>query len=805
MAINSRIHILKYNTYFDRIYKKEDTIQAYDQYLLYDKTNNPGIFNVDFKPTDGVSTSQIINWNGDEPNYLVVTDISNTETVISRWFVMECTRIRSGQYQLSLRRDVIADNIDSILDSTAYINKAIVPDENYLIYNQEDITTNQIKANEILLKDDTKSAWLIGYFAKNYSADNATNLSFTGATIFPDYNKNDWAYKNYIDTPIYKKAGYDFDFAMTAISGLSAVNQIYRNFSVDNTAEYFSGTNYRVRDDLSFKKWLNNNKLSITAKINENIDIIRPNIVTNLEIYNGLLQDEGKILYDSTADKYYKIKVNRTTTYNFVNIINKDVTANLYNYLSSEFYNCPYRNTKFDSSPSFRIRYIYDTLIPTLEEITSPSYNITIPKTDIREHLKDAPYDMFAMPYSDDIVLKLTNVPDLNNSTSIKTINVNKLSSLQVAQNLVETMGTSVVYDLQLLPFCPFSGYIMSDNQLIASYKEGRTALIYNSKKDAINCIFFCTASSGTKNIILDEPLTFTNKKIENQCNTYRLVSPNYNGQFEFNLARNNINELSYFNVDFTYIPYNPYIHINPPFSGLYSLNGKNFNDARGLICQGDFSVAYTSNQWINYQVQNKNYQNIFNRETQNLDYNHKLDLTQNVVESIFGATSGAASGASIGAVGGPIGAAVGGIIGGASSLLGGAADIGISEAKYGESMKYRKDIFNMKLDNVRALPTSIAKTTAFTANNKIFPILEFYTCTETEKEVVANLIANSSMKVGSIDKISTYIGNTWSYKNIQSRGYLSCQIIKLGNLSLDSHMQYTIFDEMEKGIYFGG
>ena len=803
MAINSKIHILKYNTYFDRIYKKEDTIEAYDQYLLYDKSNNPGIFNVDFKPTDGVSTSQIINWNGDEPNYLVVTDISNTETVTSRWFVMECTRIRSGQYQLSLRRDVIADNIDSILDSTAYINKAIVPDDNDLIYNQEDITTNQIKTNEIPLKDDTKSAWLIGYFAKNYSADKATDLSFTGATIFPDYNKTDWAYTNYIDRPVYKKAGYDFDFAMTIVSGLSAVDRIYRNFSIDNTAEYFHGTNYRITNDLSFKNWLNNNKLPITAEINENIDIIRPNIVINLAIYNGLLQDEGKILYDSTADKYYKIKINRTTTYNFVYIENKDATASLYDYLSTAFYNCPYRDVRYDRSPSFRIRYKYDTLIPTLEEITSPSYSTTIPKADIREHLKDAPYDMFAIPYSDDIVLKITNVPDSNNSTTIKTINVNKLSALQVAQNLVETMGTSVVYDLQLLPYCPFSGYSISDNQLIASYKAGRTALIYdNNKTDAINCIFFCTASSGTKKIILDEPLTFTNKKIENQCNTYRLVSPNYNGQFDFNLARNNINELSYFNVDFTYIPYNPYIHVNPPFGGLY---GKNFNDARGLICQGDFSVAYTSNQWINYQVQNKNYQNIFNRETQNLDYNHKLDLAQNIVGSIFGSASGAASGAAIGALGGPIGAAVGGIIGGASSLLGGAADIGLGEAKYGESMKYRKDIFNMQLDNVRALPNSIAKTTAFTANNKIFPILEFYTCTEIEKEVVANLIANSSMKVGSIDKISTYIGNTWSYKNIQSRGYLSCQIIKLGNLSLDSHMQYTIFDEMEKGIYFGG
>ena len=135
MAINSRIHILKYNTYFDRIYKKEENITAYDNYLLYDKGNNPGIFNVDFKPNDGVSATQIINWTGDEPNYVVVTDIVQTENIVSRWFVMECTRIRGGQYQLTLRRDVVADNIDAISSSTAYIEKAIISDDIPLIYN----------------------------------------------------------------------------------------------------------------------------------------------------------------------------------------------------------------------------------------------------------------------------------------------------------------------------------------------------------------------------------------------------------------------------------------------------------------------------------------------------------------------------------------------------------------------------------------------------------------------------------------------------------------------------------------------
>ena len=176
----------------------------------------------------------------------------------------------------------------------------------------------------------------------------------------------------------------------------------------------------------------------------------------------------------------------------------------------------------------------------------------------------------------------------------------------------------------------------------------------------------------------------------------------------------------------------------------------------------------------------------------------HKYEMIQGGIQSIAGVVQGAVSGAALGGVGGAI-------AGGVASLAGGIADQVMNQKLYNEALDYKQDLYGMQFGNIKALPYTLTKTTAFTYNNKIFPILEFYTCTDTKKQVVANLIANSSMKVGSIDKISTYIGNTWSYKNIQSRGYLSCQIIKLGNLSLDSHMQYTIFDEMEKGIYFGG
>lgn len=103
--------------------------------------------------------------------------------------------------------------------------------------------------------------------------------------------------------------------------------------------------------------------------------------------------------------------------------------------------------------------------------------------------------------------------------------------------------------------------------------------------------------------------------KLDNECNMYRIVSPNYQGEFEFSVAKNN--GVDFFNVDCSYKPHNPYIHVNPNFKGLY---GKDFNDGRGLICNGDFSFGMISDAFTNYELQNKNYQAIFNRQIQNMD-----------------------------------------------------------------------------------------------------------------------------------------------------------------------------------------
>ncbi len=291
--------------------------------------------------------------------------------------------------------------------------------------------------------------------------------------------------------------------------------------------------------------------------------------------------------------------------------------------------------------------------------------------------------------------------------------------------------------------------------------------------------------------------MTVSDKKIENECDFYRLVSPNYNGQFEFSAAKNG--GVQFFNVDYTYLPYSSYIHVNPDFGGLY---GQDFNDARGLICQGDFSIMYLSDAWINYQIQNKNYNNIFDREIQNMDTIHGIENTQ---KRIAGAINAAATGSMVAAAGsgiiGKVVSAGAGVIAAGASYAGAEADIYFGDKIYQENKSYKKDIFEYSLDNVRALPNSIAKTTAYTENNKIFPVLEYYSCTDEEKNILANEIAQRGMTIGSIDYLRAYATNTWEYKGIIARNFIKAQLIKTD--IEDNHIADVLSTELAKGLYF--
>lgn len=87
------------------------------------------------------------------PDYAVVAD--DAGNLVSRWFVVDYTRTRNGQYQVSLYRDTIADSNEELQNATVFVDKANVPDNNPLVFNNENLDLNQVQVAEYLLKDNT--------------------------------------------------------------------------------------------------------------------------------------------------------------------------------------------------------------------------------------------------------------------------------------------------------------------------------------------------------------------------------------------------------------------------------------------------------------------------------------------------------------------------------------------------------------------------------------------------------------------------------------------------------------------------
>ena len=197
----------KFNNYFNRIIVKYDTLAKYqegtDSYVAYTGIN--------FNYNDGIITEIIIGSEGQQisgspidwdetgsPDYLVCYDtVNNTDTIKSRWFVTESQKTRLGQYRLVLKRDSIADHMDEVTSATSFIEKGTVTDINdSAVYNKEEITTNQIKSDEFLLKDETQCGWVVGYVAQqNTTVDSdghivVNDTSFTAQDI-PGVEAND--------------------------------------------------------------------------------------------------------------------------------------------------------------------------------------------------------------------------------------------------------------------------------------------------------------------------------------------------------------------------------------------------------------------------------------------------------------------------------------------------------------------------------------------------------------------------------------------------------------------------------------
>lgn len=803
------VSIYNFNNYHNRQVKLSEDFGT----SIYVETGD----NVNFNPGDGVATQvtvgRVMNPYSGTGDYFVYCEDNINPT--SRWFILEANRTRGGQYQLTLKRDVAVDYYDAIVTADTFIEKAILPENNPLIFNKENISVNQIKKAEYLLRDVTQTAWIIGYLDRKYPA---TTLNLQSMDVIADIDLGDkdistWNLFDYVEgfggeKKLYGRSEantFYFEVLKTPISGTGIQYQTWINYNKGSTsyeANPYLDTpvDYTVSVGNAFDTWVANNKVDIQSIVSRYRDLYF-DVDSQPALYNNTLGLDGQVI--KASGTYFKITINQKNNEEFRSKITTDKSGNyLLTWLKNKFSNAPHEG---EGSPTFMLQSFYQNLTITLEEIgaTTDTYKVDIPEPNKRLHLKDAPYDMFCIPYMSG------SVYDSFNSTSTSQT---KSQVLNVVQSMAQQIGKDNLYDLQLVPYSPmtgFEGYYDSGKDVVDLYFKGtdtkRTTYIQTSGgKDAIP-MFWATASSGSLSLRVRDVKDFSiqTKKMVSECYMARLVSPNYNGQFEFNPAKLSFNPTYtvpfLFNVDFTFIPYSPFIRVSPIFGGLY---GSPFTDARGLICGGDFSIAYMSDAWVNYQVQNKNYNVIFDREIQNLETQYKYQNLQNRIGIGVGALSGAVAGGTMGSMGGPMGTAVGAVTGAAASLAGGIADYNIAKQLQAENLDYKRDMFGYQLDNIKALPNSIAKTTAYNAINKIFPSLEIYECTEEEKVAVAKKIAWNSMSVGIIDKVENYLGNTFTYKDITDKGYIKGKLIRI-DIKDDNHIIEDIADELNRGWYF--
>ena len=782
------VNFLKFKNYYSRELKRFDTIAEYEPYLVGQ------IADFNFNPNDDISATVDQVTEIPDCDYIVMTDynVLGVPEIVSRWYIIEAKRELKSYYTLTLFRDVLADFWNEIKEAPAFIEKAIIADSDPLIFNKENVRTNQIKQSETLLKDNLETAWICGYVKKDYP----------GATIeieanpIADLDKATWGMDSFINKSLYnfnnqdtyyfyaldKNAGetwYEFAYKYTLTASgwkledyngpLNNLNEgyvnikytdIYKILSFLNTSYGFAGIHsVAVTDIYSASNGYSAQDYSKVIALN-----------------NKTLQDNG-IFYTINAPANHALNtpkiVSGTTLFNYFNDIYSNTT-----YFSSYVGNPTHTQVSLDST---RL---------TLTPIASGKYTITIPAATARNHLSDAPYDMFCIPYDAAHL-------EIRDQDQTYSPNWSKAQAISFAQGIAEKLSNQYLIDLQVLPYHPDPTNIKLESRpwgptlkFIMQGDDPTFNLITKADKSAAGVITWATKSSGTKNIW--NPIATTNKKLDNQTRFYRLCSPNWNGQFEFTPEMVG-DKLSYFNVDYTYLPYQPYIHVAPIFEK-GSMYGDDYNDARGLICGGDFSITYLSDRWAEYKVQNKNYENIFLRQIQNMEVQHKYGMIDAAIGAAVGTAGGALTGATLGKAGG--------IAGGIASALGGAADLAIKQSLHNEAVDFAKDNFQMQIENIQALPDSISKVTAINENNKVYPVLECYDCTEKEKTALANKIRYNGMTVGIIGTISEYINNSWSYNGIHDKGYLKGYFIQIPKLSNDYHLVSTISEEFNKGVY---
>lgn len=410
---------------------------------------------------------------------------------------MEWYKNREDQYVATLKRDVICDHYDAILEAPTFIEKGFVNDpENPLLYNKENNVFNQIKKSEKLIKDETGVAWVVGYIPRDAFTDDFKTIR---GTSYADITANievaditQWGPYAYQTTPYQGYLQLDWietQYSNRLVEYISTYVTTKRKLYSDAS---YGAEDYGSRTTSHLALYKDNNGVNIYQGINR----------TMVNRWVGYLNSEhhgpvdasyqrelqalnGQIIKDTGSNLAYRIQIVEEDSGLETNLYNQNVrdelTAQISNYLSGS-----------PDNGSFSYKYTIPKFRVVLQQIATSIY-MTIPKADSRLHLTDAPYDMFCIPYGELEIYRPGGAPSFTTS---------KEAAIDIAQAIQAQAGSGNLYDLQLLPYCPARYCINDSGMFNLPTANNRFSLIEDGVSyEDVSVAIWCSESTLDFNI----------------------------------------------------------------------------------------------------------------------------------------------------------------------------------------------------------------------------------------------------------------------------------------------------------------
>ena len=460
MAINALL--LHYNNYFNRMIRRPSS--GYNSNTSYMGSGGDIYWtileNINFNPADGVETSLIIG-KGEIPSsahthldtydYLVIYDttLSTTKNIVSRWFITDRDRTRDGQYKFSLRRDVVMDNLDVVQNSVTFVEKATLANTtDPLLYNNENMTYNQIKQSETPLKDSTGCGWVVGYIPQD--AFTSAPKQIMKDVVFhstADYNQSlaNWSYYNLtqfstnreiwtvsgnlnkqiiLDTvehwprqdahgtivPEAYRSGKLYvpkNGTVTAVAESSVSSGVTANHVTAQLNPSFGCTGVASSMPSNSTLWSNFDTLMANMGIGGSIHTVTTSQLATLVGLNS------KIFHDTDTDAYYRIRLVNVNAADSSSLDSS--TTGVTTFMTA--LNNAITRTYTVSSLTVNVvgNYVPENVVIGYNGV---GYQLVLEQVftyagveidSVRNHVADAPYDMFCIPYSDTKKLKIDN------------------------------------------------------------------------------------------------------------------------------------------------------------------------------------------------------------------------------------------------------------------------------------------------------------------------------------------------------------------------------------------------------------